>query len=458
MGGRRVLRGAGRRTSVVTDSPTPRKAPGAVDPQTLSGSGARELALTDDLTGAHNRRFLRRLFEHDWRDLVERHDRVTLLVIDLDLFKEVNDRYGHPAGDVVLRAVAARLAESFRDEDQLVRWGGDEFVVVLPGAGPAEARALAERARRALSGDRWDDPLTGRPVEVPVSFSLGVASAPVDGASGETVLATADRRLYEEKKSRQVVAPRRRRRTARWLLALAGLAVVGLVAALVWLAPGESPAAVPSAAVFEARERARTEALRREQEMAALLEELEALRGRPAEGLSSEERERYEGRIRELERALDSRGAPVAHAPAAEPPAKTAPTPAPTAAVEPATGDAVAEERHPPGDRPAATAPAEPRARAWEPPQLISYDPPVYPPAARMRGMEAEVEVVLEIDVRGHVLSASLAGDAAGFGFDEAALVAARSARYRPARLNGRASPSDTNLRIVFRMNEGGRR
>lgn len=361
MGGRRVLRGAGRRTSVVTDSPTPRKAPGAVDPQTLSGSGARELALTDDLTGAHNRRFLRRLFEHDWRDLVERHDRVTLLVIDLDLFKEVNDRYGHPAGDVVLRAVAARLAESFRDEDQLVRWG-DEFVVVLPGAGPAEARALAERARRALSGDRWDDPLTGRPVEVPVSFSLGVASAPVDGASGETVLATADRRLYEEKKSRQVVAPRRRRRTARWLLALAGLAVVGLVAALVWLAPGESPAAVPSAAVFEARERARTEALRREQEMAALLEELEALRGRPAEGLSSEERERYEGRIRELERALDSRGAPVAHAPAAEPPAKTAPTPAPTAAVEPATGDAVAEERHP-----RATGRRRPRRRSHAP-------------------------------------------------------------------------------------------
>jgi len=443
----------------VSEIRAPREANAAADPQTLTGSGARELALTDDLTGAQNRRFLRRLFEREWRELLERHERITLLVIDLDLFKEVNDRYGHPAGDVVLRAVAARLSESFRDEDRLVRYGGDEFVVVLPGAGPVEARALAERARQALSGDHWDDPLTGRPVEVPVSFSLGVASAPVDGASGETVLAAADRRLYEEKRSRQALPPRRQRRLARWALALAATAVAALALSILLASPGDSPLPQPSAAVFEARERAREQAIRREQEVVELRGELEVLRSRPAAELSSEERARYEQRIRELERALDAAPRSESRPPGDGSAQPAAATPVPTVAAPagrsaPETG---AEGASPDADR--GTAPTTPRPRppAWLPPQLISYDSPVYPQVARVRGVEADVEVALKIDSRGQVIEASLPGPAAGFGFDEAALVAARSARYRPARRNGVAAESETTLRIVFRMSDGRR-
>lgn len=437
----------------------PREAPAAADPQTLSGSGARELALTDDLTGAHNRRFLRRLFEREWRGLLERHERITLLVIDLDLFKEVNDRYGHPAGDVVLRAVAMRLSESFRDEDRLVRYGGDEFVVVLPGAGPAEARALAERARQALSGDRWDDPLTGRPVEVPVSFSLGVASAPVDGASGDTVLAAADRRLYEEKKSRQQAPVRRQRRFARWALALAAAAVAALALTFAVSSPTESPLPEPSVAVFEARERAREQAMRREREVVELRSELEALRARPAAELSSEERARYERRIRELESALEAAPASGGKAPADATSAKPAGTPA-AATVGASDGlpsAAGAGERAPAPNRAPTPAAPRPGPPAWIPPQLISYDPPIYPQVARVRGLEADVEVALEIDARGQVTRASLSGPVAGFGFDEAALVAARSARYRPARRVGAAVESTTTLRIVFRMSDGRR-
>lgn len=429
------------------------RTPSSADPTTPSGLRARELAVTDDLTGAFNRRYLRRLFEREWPELLERHGRVALLLIDLDLFKEVNDRYGHAAGDVVLRAIAARLSESFRDEDRLVRWGGDEFVVVLPGAGPAEARALAERARAALSGEEWRDPLSGRPVEVPVSFSIGVASAPADGGSGDTVLAAADRRLYEEKRSRRPSAAGGRARRARWALALATLAVAALALPLaVSRQPSPEPPS-PSAALLAARERARAEAARREREIANLSAELERLRAAGAQGPTLPERAAYEERIRLLEAALEAAQVAAARRGPAGPSEDS------RGAEEAVAGEAPALPEPANFDREAASAPGPrpPRAAVVVAPQLIAYDSPLYPPAARARGLGAEIDFRVRVDARGRVVFLEPLGDRRGYGFDEAARVAALSARYRPGMRDGAAEEMETTLRIVFRMEgEGG--
>lgn len=150
---------------------------------------SRQLELSDDLTGVLNRRYLRELFEGEWNERVRSAGHLSLLLLDLDGFKPINDRHGHLAGDAVLRAVTARLRESFRDGDRLVRYGGDEFVVVLEGAGAEEARALAERARTRLAQGEWIDPADGAPIPYRVTFSIGVGTAPEDGLQGDSVLA-----------------------------------------------------------------------------------------------------------------------------------------------------------------------------------------------------------------------------------------------------------------------------
>jgi len=168
---------------------------------------SEELAWRDDLTGAWNRRYLRRLMSEEWLELSAAHDMFSLLVLDLDGFKPVNDSFGHAAGDKVLRRAADELRRAFREGDRLIRYGGDEFVVALPGVGAEEARRLAERARAGFDSVSVDDPATGASITVPISFSIGVASFPEDGRRGEEVLAVADRRLYEEKRLRRPPAP-----------------------------------------------------------------------------------------------------------------------------------------------------------------------------------------------------------------------------------------------------------
>ena len=163
---------------------------------------ATNLAFKDDLTGLFNRRLLSHLFEHWWSELASEHQRMALLILDLDRFKEVNDSYGHLAGDVVLRRVAEILRQTFRGDDILIRFGGDEFVVLLPGAGREEAGVLAERARHALVTSSFTAPSADTVIEVPVSFSLGVASFPDDGELGEAILGRADERLYLDKRFR----------------------------------------------------------------------------------------------------------------------------------------------------------------------------------------------------------------------------------------------------------------
>jgi diguanylate cyclase (GGDEF)-like protein len=118
----------------------------------------------------------------------------TLLFFDLDEFKKINDRHGHAAGDEALRRFAAALRDSFRPSDSLVRYAGDEFLVVAAGLDPASVadrlQALRDRLRRASS------------VGTPIAFSVGVAEMP-PGGQPEAALARADEAMYEAKRRRR---------------------------------------------------------------------------------------------------------------------------------------------------------------------------------------------------------------------------------------------------------------
>jgi diguanylate cyclase (GGDEF)-like protein len=174
--------------------------------------------VTDYLTGWHNKRYLHsRLREEIARS--QRHGTpLALLMMDLDHFKDVNDGYGHLSGDAAIREVASRIESEVRDSDAAARFGGDEFVVLLPGAGPAQATQAAQRIMRAVSA---------APVELApgacrtLTLSVGIAvHSPRAGANAgaaegelksraEQLLAEADAALYRAKaagRNRSVLA------------------------------------------------------------------------------------------------------------------------------------------------------------------------------------------------------------------------------------------------------------
>ena len=156
----------------------------------------REDSLTDALTGLPNTRFL---FMHLTRELsrAERlNSELALMVMDLDNFKEINDTYGHHVGDRALCEVARVLRESVRPYDICVRYGGDEFIVVLAGCDAEEAEQKRLELQKAVDAVF----LEGAPGQrFPLGVSLGTAVFPHDGMTYETLLATADQRMYGDK-------------------------------------------------------------------------------------------------------------------------------------------------------------------------------------------------------------------------------------------------------------------
>jgi diguanylate cyclase (GGDEF)-like protein len=160
----------------------------------------QEDSLTDPLTGLPNTRFM---FMHLTRELA-RADRlkseVSLLVMDLNDFKEINDNHGHHIGDKALRAVADMLRAEIRPYDICVRYAGDEFIVVLSGCGHEEAEAKRLELQDAIDRLAFE----ARPgVRLPLSISAGAAVFPHDGDSYESLLAKADSRMYRDKSRRK---------------------------------------------------------------------------------------------------------------------------------------------------------------------------------------------------------------------------------------------------------------
>ncbi|MEK0083561.1 diguanylate cyclase domain-containing protein [Benzoatithermus flavus] len=156
------------------------------------------LALHDPLTGLPNRRALAEALDHAIARARRTGQPVAVLVLDLDGFKAVNDRHGHPAGDAALVEVADRLRRTVRRSDIVARLGGDEFAVVAGELkGPAPVLRLARRIVAALT-----TPMRLEAAEVPIGVSIGVAFFPGDGETPEDVLGHADRALYAAKRDR----------------------------------------------------------------------------------------------------------------------------------------------------------------------------------------------------------------------------------------------------------------
>jgi diguanylate cyclase (GGDEF)-like protein len=159
---------------------------------------AKRRALIDELTGAYNRRFL----EETLAKLVVPDDRrrgqaLSLMVIDLDHFKKVNDTYGHQVGDLVLKTVAQTLHRTLKESDVLARYGGEEFVIVLPRTDTAGAVAVGERLRIAVAGLSLRKLAPVAPERV--TISIGVASYPVHATTVAELIRAADEALYQSK-------------------------------------------------------------------------------------------------------------------------------------------------------------------------------------------------------------------------------------------------------------------
>lgn len=156
----------------------------------LANEELQTLALTDELTGIANRRALFRAAD----EILAGGKIMSVALFDLDRFKQINDTHGHLVGDRILADVAACLQEHTRVGDVIARYGGDEFVLLLPETGATEARQITERIRARIAQLRWD--IGGHTITVAVGTGLATAGS---GSSLGTLLAESDAKLYDAK-------------------------------------------------------------------------------------------------------------------------------------------------------------------------------------------------------------------------------------------------------------------
>ncbi|HEX3699912.1 MAG TPA: PleD family two-component system response regulator [Phenylobacterium sp.] len=158
-----------------------------------------ELAVTDQLTGLHNRRYMQSRLEALIKRAAAGGEPVATLVIDIDHFKKINDSFGHQVGDEVLREFAVRLASNVRAIDLPVRYGGEEFVVVMPDTRLKDAHRIAERVRLHVAGSPFR--VLGGEELLSVTISIGVAASLGAADTPQALLRRADEALYEAKTS-----------------------------------------------------------------------------------------------------------------------------------------------------------------------------------------------------------------------------------------------------------------
>ena len=413
-----------------------------------------DIAFRDDLTGLLNRRLLNALFTRWWHEAVADCRHLSLIMIDLDGFKEVNDTFGHPVGDVVLQATAEVLRSHFRSDDLLVRYGGDEFLVVLPDAGRGEAGGLADRARQAMAALGDMPTVRSAGMTRPVSFSVGTATWPEDGETGELVLAAADRRLLADKRRRRrawwgaVGSPRR-------AVAVGGVVLLAVAAAL-WL--GRPPVSEEMPQTPEERDEpvVDTEEDSMTWRETALLEQISRLRTeldrvarRPVDSgeaaSQAQQLETLRTTISRLESELEDR---LQQVPGRMPDA------------QPLGGAVPAAETTPP-DRPAVSTvdvlpvvsgDSSARAPVVVLPVMQRVPPARYPETALRLRRETQVELIVVVNEQGRVVLAEVFGPPAGFGFDEAAREAALGAEFIPGSRDGIPMAMEAKLTVQFRL------
>ncbi|MCX6826613.1 MAG: GGDEF domain-containing protein, partial [candidate division Zixibacteria bacterium] len=155
------------------------------------------LTITDDLTGIYNYRYFAEKLKEEQRRASRYNLPLSLIMMDIDWFKEFNDTYGHEVGNIVLKGITAVIKRCIRDVDIFCRYGGEEFVVILPQTPQIEVSRIAERIRQQIEtaifggGDNIPD--------LKVTVSIGVTSFPENGKSNDDILSIADQALYRAK-------------------------------------------------------------------------------------------------------------------------------------------------------------------------------------------------------------------------------------------------------------------
>ncbi len=157
-----------------------------------------EMAITDALTSLHNRRYMESHLGTLVDEAAARGKPLSLLILDIDYFKSINDNFGHDAGDDVLREFATRVRKSIRGIDLACRYGGEEFVVVMPETDVAVAQVVAERIRRRIAAEPF--PIQKGAGTIDVTISIGIAALTAANDTADTILKRADQALYRAKR------------------------------------------------------------------------------------------------------------------------------------------------------------------------------------------------------------------------------------------------------------------
>lgn len=157
----------------------------------------QDLAIRDPLTGVFNRRYFAEALDRESARAVRENSPFSLIVLDIDHFKRINDTYGHKCGDTILISLAEFLQENTRRSDIVCRFGGEEFVILMPDAGLEDARSRAELFRKEFEAIFH----FCEEQRVPATFSAGVAAFPIHADSGDALLGVADQALYKSKEA-----------------------------------------------------------------------------------------------------------------------------------------------------------------------------------------------------------------------------------------------------------------
>lgn len=162
-----------------------------------------ELVYTDDVTGLFNQRKLNQDLETALKKHRQINENFSILFIDIDFFKSVNDNHGHMVGTKILFDLASLLSCTVRESDYIYRYGGDEFVLLIPNTGPDAAKVIGERILNSIKGHTFELARPGEKENSPyqLSVSIGVASFPENAKNREDILELADKMMYQAKKT-----------------------------------------------------------------------------------------------------------------------------------------------------------------------------------------------------------------------------------------------------------------